>query len=302
MLKQLNFCLTTLKGILNSIFLVLHTVFWCIPMYFFYFFKILSSNPKWLSIINPILIGTANNWIRTNNLMMDLTMSIKWELPDFKHLKLNQWYFIICNHQSWIDIMVLHRIFLKKIPFIRFFIKKELRWLPVLGLAWWAYDFPIMHRHTKQQIAKNPELRLKDFAATEKACRRYHHMPVTILNFLEGTRFTKEKKAKQHSPYQNLLEPKSGGFAFAINVMDQKITHILDVTIHYPQGAKSYWDYLCGRVKHIRVIMKEYEIPSHLQKGNYQEDEHYRKEFKDWIHSLWLEKDILLTALNNSPK
>lgn len=298
MFKKTHHCFAALKGIFNTLFLVVHTLFWCVPMYFFYCFKILSSNPKWLSIINPILIGTANNWIRTNNLMMDWTMSIKWELPNFDDLKLNQWYFIICNHQSWVDIMILHRIFLKKVPFIRFFIKKELRWLPVLGLAWWVYDFPIMYRHSKEQMEKNPSLRGKDFAATEKACRRYHHMPVTILNFLEGTRFTKAKQAKQNSNYNNLLEPKSGGFAFAVNVMDKKITHILDVTINYPEGSKSYWDYLCGRITRIQVKLTKREIPAHLLKGSYQDDQAYRRAFKDWIHGIWLEKDTLLSTLN----
>lgn len=269
-------------------------------MYVLYCFKIMSSNPKWLGFINPLLIGTANNWIRTNNLMMDATMRIQWDLPDFKNLKLNQWYFIICNHQSWVDIMVLHRIFLMKAPFIRFFIKKELNWLPFLNLAWWAYDFPIMHRHSKEQIEKNPALRLKDFQATEKACKKYQMMPVTVLNFLEGTRFTPTKHKMQNSHYQNLLEPKAGGFAFAINVMDQKITRVLDVTIFYPEGTKTYWDYLCGRIHHIKIELLEREIPQQLLVGNYHDDEVYRNQFKQWIKDIWEEKDKLLSNLKKN--
>ncbi|MBN9289099.1 MAG: hypothetical protein BGO43_09170 [Gammaproteobacteria bacterium 39-13] len=290
-MKALKRIGSTLKGCFNALFLAVHTIFWCIPMYLLFCLKVLSFHPVMLKFINRCLIATANSWIQTNNLMMDISMNVKWDLPDFSHLKLNQWYFIVCNHQSWTDILVLQRIFLRKIPFIRFFIKKELMWLPVLNLAWWAYDFPIMHRHTQEQIAKNPELRVKDLQATQKACSRYKDSPVTILNFLEGTRFTSAKHAKQRSPYKNLLVPKSGGFAFAVNVMNKQIHHILDVTIIYPEGRKSYWDFLCGRVREITVKLQEHEIPTELLEGNYTEDEVYRNKFKNWINDLWQKKD-----------
>ncbi len=282
------------KGCFNCIFIAVHTIFWCFFMYILFIFKVLSPHPRFLSVINWLLIGTANNWIRTDNLMMDATMKIEWDLPSFDHLQYKQWYFIISNHQSWTDILVLQRIFLKKVPFIRFFIKKELMWLPVLNLAWWAYDFPIMHRHTKEQIEKNPQLRTRDLQATKKACERYKHFPVTILNFLEGTRFTKQKHDKQKSPFKHLLVPKLGGFAYAVNAMDKKITHILDVTIIYPEGRKTFWDFLCGRVHHIIVKVQDREIPSELLQGNYTEDEQYRNQFKSWINTIWLEKDKLL--------
>lgn len=297
MLKQFG---NTLKGCFNLLFLILHTIFWCIPLYVLYFFKIISPHKAWLKFINYCLLAVANGWIRTNNLQMDFTLNVKWDLPDFSNLKLKQWYFIICNHQSWTDILVLQRIFLNKVPFIRFFIKKELLWLPILNLAWLAYDFPIMHRHTKEQIAKNPDLRTKDLQATQKACSRYQDFPVTVLNFLEGTRFTPQKHAKQQSPYHHLLIPKSGGFAFAVNVMDKKITHILDVTIIYPEGRKTYWDFLCGRVHHIIVKLTEREIPSELLEGSYADNETYRNQFKQWINDLWQEKDKLLDSFSKT--
>ncbi len=297
MLKILKNIFEVTKGCYNCLFIVAHNLFWCFFMYLFFIFKVLSPTRKILTFFNHILIFFAHNWIRSNNFMMDSTMNIKWDIPDFSHLAYKQWYFIISNHQTWTDILVLQRIFLKKIPFIRFFIKKELMFLPILNLAWWAYDFPIMHRHTKEQIEKNPELRNKDLLVTKKACEKYQYMPVTILNFLEGTRFTKTKHQKQHSPFKHLLVPKLGGFAYAVNAMDKKITHILDVTIIYPEGKKSFWDFLCGRVHEISVKLQEREIPPELLQGNYTEDELYRNKFKAWIHQIWLDKDKLLTTI-----
>lgn len=282
------------RGCMSILLIVVLTIFWTTPMYLLLILKVLSPHPKFLAVVNYLLLRASDKWIQSNNLVMDLMLNINWDLPDFSHLEYKQWYFIICNHQSWTDILILQRIFLKKIPFIRFFIKKELMFLPVLNGAWWAYDFPIMHRHTKEQIAKNPKLRTKDLQATKKACEKYKLFPVTILNFLEGTRFTKTKHHKQQSPFHHLLVPKLGGFAYAVNAMDKKITHILDVTIIYPEGRKSFWDFLCGRVRHISVKLQIRDIPPNLLQGNYTEDESYRNNFKNWIHTIWHEKDTLL--------
>lgn len=219
---------------------------------------------------------------------------LQWDLPDFSHLKFNDWYFIICNHQSWTDILTLHKIFLKKTPFIRFFIKKELCWLPVLNLAWWVYDFPIMQRHSQRALRKNPALRLNDLETTKKACGIYQYFPVTILNFIEGTRFTPEKHQAQKSPYQHLLVPKSAGFAFAIQCMDKKIHHVLDVTIIYPEGKKTFWDLMCGRIEKIVVKLTEREIPETFLENHYSENALTRKAFKDWIQEIWQEKDKLI--------
>lgn len=243
------------------------------------------------------MLVLGNGWTGTNNLLMDTTLNIKWDISEPSGLSTNDWYFIISNHQTWTDILVLQKVFLNKTPFIRFFIKKQLLWLPILNIAWFAFDFPILRRYSKETLAAHPELRGKDLAQTQKSCEKFKLLPVTILNFLEGTRFTPAKHQKQQSPYQHLLLPKSGGFAFAIQAMDKKITHVLDVTIAYPEGRQTFWDFLCGKVHHIIVNIQPREIPSNLLSGNYTEDENYRMQFKNWINELWLEKDKYLKTV-----
>lgn len=296
----INALIAPIKGIINVVMLILLTIFWCIPIYVLFILRLICKNSRWQQWMNYCLIGCAQNWTRTNNLMMELTQNIEWDLPNFDNLQYKQWYFIVSNHQSWSDILILQRIFLKKIPFIRFFIKKELMWVPFINFAWWAFDFPIMHRHSKETLAKYPSLREKDLTATKKACARFKENPVTILNFVEGTRFTLKKHAKQKSPYHNLLIPKAGGFAYAVTAMEKKVTHVLDVTIVYPYGRKTFWDFLCGRVNKITIRLQEREIPNELLQGNYTEDETYRKKFKDWINAIWLEKDLFLNSLLKS--
>ena len=209
----------------------------------------------------------------------------------------SEWYFINCNHQSWSDILVLLITFHGHIPFFKFFLKKELFWIPLLGTAWWALDYPFMKRYPKNVLEKNPHLKGKDLETTRKACEKYRHTLVSIMNFIEGTRFTPEKHARQRSSYRHLLMPKSGGFAFALAAMDGRITSILDVTIVYPPGSFDFWDYLCGRVPEISVRVKKLGVPREFLSGNYQDDPVFRESFQTWVRELWAEKDRLIDRL-----
>ena len=67
-------------------------------------------------------------------------------------LRVDGHYLVLANHQSWVDIPVLQRVFNRRIPLLRFFLKRQLFWVPVLGLAWWALDFPFMRRSTRAEI------------------------------------------------------------------------------------------------------------------------------------------------------
>jgi 1-acyl-sn-glycerol-3-phosphate acyltransferase len=297
MLKKLS---PALKGVLNSLFLILHTIFWCTPLYVFAFFKVISPTPQIRSSVDKILVWIGSHWITTNNIAMALTHNTDYQIPDINNVKLNDWYFIISNHQSWADILILQKLFLNKAPFIRFFIKKELFWVPVIGIAWWALDFPFMARHSKAAIAKNPNLKTKDLETTRNTCAKFQYHPVSILNFLEGTRFTPAKRTQQQSPYQNLLKPRMGGFANAIYAMDKKITHVLDVTIVYPSGIPTFWDFLCGRINSVKVDVQQRDIPSEFLSWTDLDDPQIRNQFGEWVNSLWQKKEQIIHDLSKS--
>ena len=144
------------------------------------------------------------------------------------------WYLVSSNHQSWVDILVLQRIFHGHIPFLKFFLKQELIWVPVIGLAWWALDFPFMKR------GKGQGARQSDLKSTREACEKFKRIPTSVINFVEGTRFTPAKHAKQASPYRHLLKPKIGGLGIALATMGEQFEALLDVTIVYPHGAPRF--------------------------------------------------------------
>jgi 1-acyl-sn-glycerol-3-phosphate acyltransferase len=209
-------------------------------------------------------------------------------------LRYDDWYLVISNHQSWVDIFVLQHVFNKRIPFLKFFLKQELIWVPIIGLAWWALDFPFMKRYSKHQLARHPELRGKDLETTRMACEKFKTTPVSVMNFLEGTRITPTKHQKQNSPYKNLLKPKAGGIGLVLGAMGEQISIMLDVTIIYPQGIPTAWDFFRGQVREIEVIVQKRPIPAEYSNQDYQNDPEFREAFQAWVRELWREKDELL--------
>jgi 1-acyl-sn-glycerol-3-phosphate acyltransferase len=284
----------TARGVISISLVTLNTLFWATPIHIFALTKLLVRSESWQRQCAKAIMFFGSCWIVGMNTIMRTTQPTRYYIEGLEGLSKKQWYFINCNHQSWADILVLFITFHGSVPFLKFFIKKELFKVPVMGTAWWALDYPFMERFSKEYLKKNPHMKGKDFETTRKACERYRHTPVSILNFIEGTRFTKEKHDRQESPYRHLLRPKAGGFAFALGAMDGKISNILDVTIIYSQRPGSFWDYLCGRVDWISVKVKKMPVPQEFLSGDYQNDEVFRDRIQTWVSDLWQEKDNLM--------
>jgi 1-acyl-sn-glycerol-3-phosphate acyltransferase len=242
------------------------------------------------------LVAIAESWIGVNNLLFNLFTRTNWQIEGLEGLRRDGNYLVLCNHQSWVDIPVLQKVFNRRIPFLRFFLKSQLIWVPLLGPAWWALDFPFMKRYSKETLAAHPELQGKDMEATRRACEKFRHMPVSVMNFVEGTRFTPAKHDAQQSPCRYLLRPKAGGLAFVLDAMGDALHAILDVTIVYPNGAGGMADLIAGRVRDIRVHMRELPIGGDLR-GDYEGDAEFRGRFQTWVNALWQDKDARIARM-----
>ncbi len=253
---------------------------------------------RWRALCGLVLDRMATLWISVNNLNLKITKRIHWDVTGLEGLNPREWYLVIANHRSWADILILQKVFNRKIPFLKFFLKKELIWVPLMGIAWWALDFPFMKRYSGAFLKKFPHLKGKDIEITRKACEKFRHIPVSIMNFVEGTRFTHEKHRRQNSPFANLLRPKAGGMAFVLSAMGgEHMKKILDVSICYPDGIRSFWDFLCGGISRVRVHIEELPITAeHL--GDYLNNERFREEFQEWVNRLWKEKDLRLSEMS----
>jgi 1-acyl-sn-glycerol-3-phosphate acyltransferase len=287
------------RGSLSLTLYIINTLFWCVPLFIMVAAKAAVPMESWLRRCSRVLNTIAENWIWVNNLNQKLIGGTRWDVQGVEAMERSEWYLVLANHQSWVDILVLQRIFHRKIPFLKFFIKKELLWFPVLGQAWWAMDFPFIKRYTKTYLQKKPHLKGKDLEITRKACTKFKKIPVSIMNFVEGTRFTNEKHRRQRSPYAHLLKPKAGGIAFVLGSMGESIQRVLDVTIVYQGGVRSFWALLSGNIRKIKVNVRSLPVSPELI-GDYTHDEHFRKGLQCWLNNLWEEKDRCIEKLMSS--
>lgn len=277
--------------------IALNTLIMAIPLYLFTLIKLALRQQSVQVALSRVLVGIAELWIGVNNAIIALISRPRWHLEGFDNLRYDDWYLVTSNHQSWADILVMQRVFNRRIPMLKFFLKQELMKVPVLGHAWWALDFPFMKRHSREEIERNPALKGKDLETTRKACEKFAYFPTSVMNFFEGTRFTQAKHDQQQSPYQYLLKPKAGGTAFTLGAMGGKLGTLLDVTIIYPKGApRSINAFLGGAIREIQVIVQQRQIPDWAAKGDYENDAAFRARFQTWISALWAEKDALLQA------
>ena len=286
---------------LLSVLIIASTCLHVVPILLVTLVKLVLPVQRLKVACNPLLTGFAESWIGVNNWLWRVFTSTRLTLTGDLDLQRDGHYLVLANHQSWVDILVLQKAFNRRIPFLRFFLKRQLFWVPLLGLAWWALDFPFMGRYTPRQVAKNPALAGRDIIATRRACEKFRAIPVAIMNFVEGTRFTSDKHQRQSSPYRHLLKPKSGGVAFVLDAMGQGLHGILDISIAYPGGAPSLLDLLSNRVPEVRVQVRQREIPMALAGGDYQNDREFRIRFQHWMNGVWAEKDADLSRLLKAP-
>ena len=276
-----------IRGALALLGMLINTLLLCLPLYAFALLRLVLRFEKAQVVLSRILVVIAETWIGNNNAIIALTSQIKWRISGMDTLSKDQWYLVTCNHQSWADILVLQRISNRRIPFLKFFLKQELIKVPLLGLAWWALDFPFMKRYTK------------DLETTRKACEKFAYFPTSVMNFFEGTRFDAQKHAKQGSPYKHLLKPKAGGAAFTLNAMSGHLRNLLDVTIIYPLGTpRSLMAFLGGAMDEVEIVVQQRVIPAWASEGNYEDDAEFRARFQQWIGELWADKDALLDKKN----
>jgi 1-acyl-sn-glycerol-3-phosphate acyltransferase len=286
----------TLRGVFTMLLIVLNLLVWATPLYLVALVRLLPI-PALRLACGRTLVRLAEHWISGNNFILRLTQDIRWDVEGVEDLPRDEWYLVLCNHQSWVDILVLQAVFNRRIAFLKFFLKQQLIWVPVLGFAWWALDFPFMQRHSREYLERHPEARGQDLEATRKACEHFSRIPTSVMNFVEGTRFTPAKHAAQASPYRHLLKPRAGGTAFVLGAMGPIMHRVLDVTIVYPGGVPSLWDLCSGRVRNIVVHVASQEIPGWVREGDYQEDPQFRARFQAWLSEIWARKDARISEL-----
>ena len=288
---MLEFLPAPLQGFILLLALAVNTVFASLLLYLVALVRVLVPIRGWRIICGKLANAIAQCWVGYNHLGLKVAKKIRWDVQGIESLRPDATYLLVANHQSMVDIVVLQDIFHRKIPVLKFFLKKELFWVPLLGIAWWTLDFPFLRRSSSIR---------KDMETARNACEKFRLLPVTIMNFVEGTRFTAAKHETENSPFTHLLKPKAGALGVVLGTMGGELHSILDVTIVYPGKVPGLWAFLCSRSLEIKVRVRQIPVTPELL-GDYLTDRDFRKRFKDWLDALWEEKDRLIRTLLDLP-
>jgi 1-acyl-sn-glycerol-3-phosphate acyltransferase len=296
---MLKFLPSALFGVVTFLLVAFNTVFWITLFIPVIFLRFISFTPKFRYRCSLVLTAFASQWVDCNSFIFQIMQNVQWDIEGPADLNPHASYLIFSNHRSWADIFVLQHIFRGKIPFLKFFLKKELIWVPFLGLAWWALDFPFMKRYSRQFLEKHPELRGQDMATTRTQCEKFKRSPVSVINFVEGTRFSSSKHLSQNSPFQNLLRPRAGGVAFVLAAMGDYLSGILDVTIVYPDNDPDalIWQLLQGKIPRIIVRVRLLPVPEDVAGKDYLADSNFKEGMQNWVNRIWQDKDMQINRI-----
>jgi len=294
-----------MRGIVAVLLLAINTLFWGTPIVFLGIVKFAvqmtapRSRARTRVMLRLAWLGEC--WVQWNNRIFDAILPTQWDVRGIdEQMDPRGRYLVISNHVSWVDIFVLQRAFRGHAAFIRFFVKHQLIWFPIVGQACWAMEFPFMHRYPPEYLQRHPDKRGKDLETTRRAAQRYRHIPVAILNFVEGTRFTREKQADQDSPYRHLLRPRAGGIGFVLAALGDQLDAVFDVTIIYPGQDVTMWDFVNGDVPRVIVRVRRIDVPPEMMAAAVTEPGPERDRLKQWIGEIWAEKDRLIASTLSS--
>lgn len=297
----LNFTPGTLRGTVACFLMGLNILAVSLPIFTIALLKLIIPYRPWRRFCSSILNGIVSIWTSINGLLWAQQPDrVEWQLEATNGLDCNSWYLVTSNHQTWADIFFVQGLLNRKIPQLKFFLKQELIWVPVIGLCWWALDFPFLKRYSREYLKKHPEKIGKDLETTRAACAKCNDMPTALFNFMEGTRFTTEKHEKQRSPYSNLLKPKAAGTGLVFDVMGEKLKTMVDITISYHGQLPTFWDFACGRIKQTSVVIESVPIPDELLGHDYATDSVFRKKLIRWVKDRWEQKDQTLNKFTDT--
>lgn len=280
-----------LRALAIVILLPLNLALWGTPVLLGGIVKLFLFSGDAIRRLILILTWFADRWVAGNDWILDRFLGTRWHIEGLDRLSRDGHYLVISNHVSWVDIFALFRAFHGRAPFIRFFLKQALIWFPIAGQACAALGFPFMRRYTPEYLAQHPEKRGRDLETTRVACRRYRKIPVTIANFVEGTRFSEDKREDQGSPYRHLLRPRLGGIGFVLVSMAGVLDALYDVTLVYPRPDVTMWDFVTNRVPWIEVRARQIAVPPEFHHEAITQPGPERERFKAWVEQLWREKD-----------
>jgi 1-acyl-sn-glycerol-3-phosphate acyltransferase len=280
-----------LKGLPPFLYITLNLSLWIVPLIiiailkFLFPFKKLNALFYWVTSWMYALATWADDFLLWK------LLGISLEIRGLEGLRRDRWYLVLANHQSYADIFILQSILNRKAPILRFLVKRQLIYMPLVGQICWALDYPFLKRHSRAYLERHPEKKNEDLITLKKNLERNIDYPASLINLAEGTRFTSGKAKRRKSPYRYLLKPKKGGFKIIIQALGSHLEEIIDFTITYDHLDLNFWEFISGRCKRVFVEVQRIPMNTVLYFLNLQETKKDGDPFAIWLQTLWKEKD-----------
>jgi len=268
------------KSAASLLFITANLLFWAGPLFVLGLVKLFvpglrDGSERAMAAIYRVAVRVDDWWLRA-------VIGIRWSPPDLG-LDPERSYLVLSNHVSWSDILLIQSVIVGEGPLLKFLVKRELVWIPILGLIFWAFDFPVLRRRSRSG-GDDDERRRRDLEALVEASRAVLQHPAAIVNFAEGTRWTEAKRVASKSPYRHLLSPRVGGFRTLIEALGPEVDALIDLTLVYPRNI-SFWAFLAGRAPKIGIVASKLDARSVPTT---------RKEASEWLAERWSQKDATI--------
>ncbi|MDA3862757.1 MAG: lysophospholipid acyltransferase family protein [Deltaproteobacteria bacterium] len=193
---------------------------------------------------------------------------------------------VFANHQEMTDIPVL--LFLAKqkqrLGDLKWFAKYPIKYVPGVGWGLMFLDCLFVKRNWSQD---------KDFINNLFSKFKKEDIPLWLISFVEGTRITDEKleisrkfaRKKGFFLPENVMIPRTRGFAASVKGLREHVDAIYDITIGYPEGVPTLLQFIRGYAKKIHIHIRRFPL------AQLPEDE---EQLKQWLVNRFEEKDQLL--------
>lgn len=292
-LRMLSFLPSPVLFIINIILIPLNSIVIATPIQLIGLLRLLLPFRPVVKALESTNYWLYRIWVFNNSWIIRLTNGIKWHLSGDQIPHIKRSCVVISNHMSWADIIIISCVFRGYIPVTKFFMKHSLIYIPFVGLACYALGMPFLRRYPREKLLKNPKLRETDIKNTKKACQRLLLTPSSLINFVEGTRYTPVKAKLARSQYRHLMPPKAASVAIALGEIGDHAECIFNTTLVYPYNRypnRPFIDLLKGRMRDVYADIRIIGI-SAKNTGDYLGDKQYKHDITMKLRELWHEKD-----------
>ncbi len=268
------------KATVTLVAIAINLLLWCVPLLLLFPLKVLVPPMRpWFARRAADVYRAA---VTVDDWWLGTVSGASWQQPALD-LDTDETCVVISNHVSWADIFVLQSVVSRQGPILKFLCKRELAWIPVLGLIFLAFDFPMLRRRAGSHGVHRHR---SDIERIREACAGLADAPAAMLAFVEGTRF-REAKRDPGAALEHLLPPRVGGFAAILAALEPLRVTVVDVALVYPEPrpAPLFWHFLAGRCGPIGVVVQATPAAVIASEGA-----------MPWLTRRWAEKDALLRS------